>query len=159
MKPLRLVTVLASLLALSGVAALHAQDKPNFSGSWAINLAKSDYGQMPAPTKLEEEIDHQDPVMKIKLQAAGPMGEITSESKYSTDGTEVTNEIMGNQIRSRARWDGADLVIESAGNFNGTDIKITDRWSLAPDGKTLTVKRHFEAEQMAADQTIVLDKK
>ncbi len=45
---------------------------------------------------------------------------------------------MGNDVKSKAVWDGKTLVITSQANFGGADVKLTDKWSLSDDGKTLT---------------------
>src|SRR5450432_412312 len=50
------------VLALS-TALLSAQAKPNFTGVWVLNLAKSDLGGAPI-TKISVEIDHNDPILK-----------------------------------------------------------------------------------------------
>jgi hypothetical protein len=44
-----LIAVLATMV-LAGTAP--AADKPNFSGEWSMNAAKSDFGQLPAPTSF-----------------------------------------------------------------------------------------------------------
>ena len=42
--------VLAAAIALAASAAV-AQQKPNFSGNWTINQAKSNFGAVPVPTR------------------------------------------------------------------------------------------------------------
>ena len=42
---------------------LSAQTKPNFTGTWELNVGKSDLGGAPI-TKLVVQIEHQDPALK-----------------------------------------------------------------------------------------------
>jgi len=42
------------------------------------------------------------------------------------------------RLDTRANWDGAELVIQSEGEYNGGKLRISDRWTLSPDRRTLT---------------------
>jgi hypothetical protein len=64
----------------------------------------------------------------------------------------------GNEIKSTAKWDGDDLVVESKGSFGGTDFTAKDRWTLSSDGKTLTRASHFSSSMGEADMKVVFDK-
>jgi hypothetical protein len=148
----------AALLA-AAFGLLQAQAKPNFSGSWKLNTGKSDFGAMPAPDSRSDTIAHEDPDLKDSYTQNGQMGETTAEMKYSTDGKETTNSIRGNEIKSTAKWDGDDLVIDGKAQFNGADVTLKDRWSLSADGKTLTIQRHVNSPVGETDQKIVLEKR
>ena len=54
--------VLAAAIALAASAAV-AQQKPNFSGNWKINQAKSNFGDVPAPDTFTRKIVHAEPSM------------------------------------------------------------------------------------------------
>jgi hypothetical protein len=135
-----------------------AQAKPNFSGTWKLNAAKSDFGAMPAPGERTDTIAHQDPDLKDSFTQRRPAGELAAEMKYSTDGKETTSSVGGIEIRTVAKWDGDDLTIAGKTQFNGADVMLNDRWSLSADGKTLTIKRHVNSPMGETDQKIVLEK-
>jgi hypothetical protein len=64
-------THLQTLFLASAVlcaVALSAATKPNFSGDWELNPAKSDLGGAPI-TKLVVHIEHKDPMFKYTAQA------------------------------------------------------------------------------------------
>ncbi len=149
-----------SLIAISTLALfaglLSAQDKPNFSGSWKMDAAKSDFGPMPAPDKLERVIDHKDPDMQIKTTQSGQQGEVTSELKYKTDGTESVNKLRGTDVKGIAKFEGEKLVIRSKREVQGMEISITETWTLA--GKVLTIVNAIETPQGSFEGKIVLDK-
>jgi len=150
--------VFSVALLAAAFGLLQAQAKPNFSGSWKLNTSKSEFGPMPAPDSRTDTIAHADPDIKDSVTQSGQMGELTAEMKYSTDGKETTNTMRGNEIKSTAKWDGDELVVASKTSFNGADVTLNDRWSLSPDGKTLTIARHAISPMGEADQKIVLEK-
>jgi len=78
--------------------------------------------------------------------------------KYSTDGKETTSSVGGNEIKTTAKWDGDDLAIAGKTQFNGANVTMNDRWSLSPDGKTLTIQRHVNSPMGETEQKIVLEK-
>lgn len=138
--------------------AIPALAKPNFSGDWKVNVSKSDFGQMPAPSSMTGKITHQDPSLKVAIKQSGERGDFEYEMSYSTDGKETTNEIRDNTMKSTAHWDGDVLVIDTKGSFGGNDVTIQDKMSLSADGKTLTLKRHFSSSMGEMDQTLILEK-
>src|ERR1700683_2984928 len=147
----------AALLAIA-CGLLQAQAKPNFSGNWKLNTAKSDFGAMPAPDSRTDIITHEDPDLKDSYTQSGQMGELTAVMKYSTDGKETTNSVRGNQSKTTAKWDGDELAIAGKTQFNGADVTLSDRWSLSADGKTLTIQRHVNSPLGETNQKIVLEK-
>ncbi len=146
---------LALALALVVVPALA---KPNFSGDWKVNVSKSEFGPMPPPTSMTGKVTHEEPKLKLVAKQSGERGDFEYEMNYSTDGKETTNELRGNTMKSVAKWDGEELVINTKGTFGDNEITILDRMSLSTDGKTLTLKRHFSSAMGEADQTLILEK-
>ena len=51
------------------------------------------------------------------------------------------------------------LVINLSVDFGGTEIKLTEKWTLADDGKTLNDNTHIVAPQGEFDVTYVMNKK
>ena len=102
--------VFSVALLAAAFGLLAAQAKPNFSGTWKLNAGKSNFGPMPAPEARTDKITHQDPDLKDSFTQSGPMGDVTAEMKYSTDGKETTSTVRGNQIKSTAKWEGDELA-------------------------------------------------
>lgn len=146
-----------TLVALS-VGTLLAQSKPNFSGEWKMVPAKSDYGMMPAPTTAVQKITHNDPELKVVNTQTGDQGTFTTESTYTTDGKECVNKGRMGDIKSTLKWDGNALVIDSKLDFQGTEVAITNRWTLSEDGKTLSMNMHFASGMGEGDAKIVYEK-
>ncbi len=123
----RLLAILTLALPLAAA--------PNFSGSWMLNVAKSQYGQFPAPEVMLRTVEMQGTQLSMKTYQKGAQGEVTTELKYTTDGKPTVN---GANTGSAA-WYGDTLVIESSREAQGARLTQRDSWSLSPDGKTLTV--------------------
>ncbi len=132
--------------------------KPDFSGEWKMNPAKSDFGAMPAPTSMLQKVTHNEPELKVVSSQVGERGEFTSEASYTTDGKECINRTRMGERKSTLRWDGDMLVIESKMDFQGNALTIADKWTLSEDGKTLTINRLFSSSMGEGEATIVLEK-
>ncbi len=147
----------SAALALA-LVALPCLAKPNLTGDWKLNISKSEFGQMPAPTSRMDKITHEDPKLTLAVKSSSERGDFAYEMKYMTDGSESVNEMRGNPIKSVAKWDGDTLVIDSKASFNGNDVTMSDKWTVSPDGKTLTIKRHMASSMGEGDLTYVFEK-
>src|SRR5258706_532224 len=97
------VVLLFAVLALVSLA-LVADDKPDLSGTWKLDSAKSDFGAFPGPDSQANVIDHKDPKIKIKTTSkGGPRGDADYESTYTTDGKESTNQQGPREIKTIAK--------------------------------------------------------
>jgi hypothetical protein len=141
----RILTV-AALLATVALQPANAQAKADFSGTWKLNVEKSDPmqggggggggGGMAAPITITQSGG--------KLVIESKRGEQTVTSTYNLDGSESVNPGMrGGETKSKATWDGNNLVISSESSFTGPNGAMTvtskDVRSLSSDGKTMTV--------------------
>jgi hypothetical protein len=137
---------------------LQAQAKPNFSGTWKLNVSQERFRSDAGARQPHRQITHEDPDLKDSYTQSGQMGEFAAEMKYSTDGKETTNSVRGNEIKSTAKWDGDDLAIAGKTRSMARNVTLNDRWSLSADGKTLTIQRHVNSPMGETDQKIVLEK-
>ena len=151
-------TVLCATAVLLLISPLKAWERPNFSGDWKLNAAKSDFGPMPGPDKMNRTIKHEDPSLKMTTTQTGPQGETTTELAYTTDGKPSTNKIRGQDVTGTAKWDGDALSIGSKREFQGMEITMNERWTLSEDGKTLTVNNKVNTPQGDFEIKVVMDK-
>jgi ABC-type oligopeptide transport system substrate-binding subunit len=133
---------LLAMAILTSLAVALAAAPPNFSGVWKANIAKSDFGPMPAPIGASSKIDHQDPHLKLVGTEVREEGERTFEMNISTDGAQTTNRIGPLTLTTKARWEGSTLLVDSKASTDDGEVAIKDQWSLSEDGKTLTVVRN-----------------
>jgi hypothetical protein len=152
-------TTLFSFMFLTLVLGIaQAQTRPNLSGTWKVNISKSEFGHGPAPEARTDIIVHQEPNLKDTITQSNSQGEITYDMNYSTDGKETTNTIRKNEFKSIAHWEGDQLAIESKGSMGGAATTLKDHWSLSADGKTLTLQRHAARTIGSTEQKIVFEK-
>jgi hypothetical protein len=132
-----------ALLAFA-TASLFAQSKPNFTGEWKLNKAKSDLGEMAdrIPDSIVVKIDHKDPEL---ITSQPGRGGAAQQSKLTTDGKETTEtaESPNGEVKSSvvAKWEGNELAVNIKREMAGHSMTQDDRWALSEDGKTLTISR------------------
>jgi hypothetical protein len=141
--------LLASLLALPLAAAA-----PNLSGNWVLNLAKSQYGQFPAPEIMIRKIQHMDPTLSMSTYQKGAQGELTTELRYSTDGKPAVN----GENQGSAHWESNKLVIETTRDYQQTKLTQREEWTLSADGKSLTIATHVKLPNGEFDVKQVFEK-
>jgi hypothetical protein len=148
-------TVLCIAASFCFLTAAIAADKPNLSGTWKMNVAKSETGSSEIKSRVDK-IDHQDPQLKITTTQDDENGGNTVVRDYVTDGRQMTHSILGGERKSSARWDGNVLVIETKVTEGGYTIR--DRWTLADDHKSIRIDREFSGNQGGTTRHILLEK-
>ncbi len=147
-------------LALTS-AALFAADKPNFTGEWKLNKAKSDLGMMAdrMPETFVVKISHEDPTITI---AQPGMGGRAQENKLSTDGKEsvMKRETPNGEvtIKSTAKWDKDALAVKTNMSFSQGEMEQSDKWTLSEDKKVLTIQRKMSSPMGEMEMKQVLEK-
>ena len=161
MKPRVSLAACAALIVIAMSAA--AQGQPNFSGTWTLDAAKSDFGPMPGPDSIVMVIDHQEPALKVTTTQKSQMGDSSNESSYTTDGKNNVNKMQspaGDQnVTSTTKWNGNVLATARTIEAQGMSIGIEDAWELSPDGKVMTVNRQLKTPQGDFSMKLVLNKK
>jgi protein-S-isoprenylcysteine O-methyltransferase Ste14 len=148
----------ALLLILA--ALLQANDGPNFTGEWKLIVEKSDFGVLPAPDGRTDQIRHNDPVLHLTTRQLRGDRQSVVETECRTDGSACTVSIRGAELKlaTTAVWNGVALALESRGEYRGAQVRISDRWTLSPDGKTLTIARRMGNDSGETHQNLVLEK-
>ena len=151
-------TILSVWLActvLSATAA--AADKPNFTGVWTMNAAKSNFGGGPAPDSMDRKISHAEPALFIDEEQLTALGVQKTARKYTTDGTAMAFESQGTQVTSSAVWEGNTLIVVS--KVTAIGVQFTDKMTLSEDGNTLTSAVRIDSAQGGVDLKVVFDRK
>ncbi len=146
------------MLAVTLFAAL-AFAKPDFTGDWKMDPAKSDWGFLPAPEVLDRKITHKDPKLDVATKQSGVRGESKTESKLTTDGVETTVNMNGRETKATAKWDGDVLVVEVKWTNAQGDFALIERWKLAEDGKSISIEAKVTLPAGDVPLKIHLDKR
>ena len=137
----RLVSMFTvTVLLAGGVTAVMAQAKTNFAGKWTLvpdpnapaggGRGRGGFGGLGQGATIEQNDK------TITVTTTTQAGE--TKAVYNLDGSESKNPItmQGNTIErvSKAKWDGAKLVITTTTNFQGNPNESTQTWSLDASG-------------------------
>ena len=156
-------TLFAVCLVLLLAVSTKAQDaKPDFSGTWNLDVAKSDFAGAPAPDSIVHVIEHKDPNLKITTTQKGQQGELTNTRNLTTDGKESVNKMRtmaGEQdVKSTTTWKGNKLANAFKLDIQGSAIDINETWDLSDGGKVLSVARDIQTPQGPFHQMYVFNK-
>jgi hypothetical protein len=149
----RLMSTLFVIAAAANLAV--AGDKPDFSGTWKLDLEKSLFGAAPAPAGMTRTVERKGPDIIVKQIITGPDMNVTFN--YSTDGKETANSFMGTDFKSKANWDGNALVIHNDLGA-GPQVKSTNLWTLSDDGRIFTDVLSIKSPEGDFEITYVLVK-
>ncbi|HXA64615.1 MAG TPA: hypothetical protein VNV82_05665 [Bryobacteraceae bacterium] len=155
---MRSKVIFAAIVIVTFTASLGAQSKPNFSGTWKLNVEKSDFGVLPPSNSRTDVIDHQEPNLKDSVSDDGAQGQQNYTLSMTTDGKEAVNKPGGLDMKSTAAWAANSLVVNAKLQFQGSDVVIKTTWALSDDGKMLTENVHLESPMGETDQKMVFEK-
>lgn len=158
---MRFVTPLLALALVGSAATASAQGAsvPNLSGTWALQVDKSDFAGMLVPTSRIDVVDHQEPKLTIKRSVTASGQETTTNLVYVIDSKPYKNMVASNEYTSTLHWEGSILVsVSTVQDPRAGEVTITDRYEISQDGKTLTQQRTLSAQGQSATQTMVLVK-
>ncbi len=145
-------------IAMSSLAS--AMDpRPDFSGTWSMDLQKSDLAGEPAPSSKTQRVEQEGNALTVVIDEISTQGPVHGEAHYTLDGKEAVNTVFGNALSSTVTWEGQTMVMRTSGDFGGAAILLVDRWSLSPDRNTLTIARRFQGRGKISDQRLVFDRK
>jgi hypothetical protein len=161
MKRLSFITGAFCLLVTLVWAAAPA---PDFSGTWALDKAKSE--GLP-PQMANADITWTFTVADKALKKEVKGGRVPQTENYKLDGTEVSEDVAFGQATMKAKRNakvmGEMLELKSvlSGEFNGNafNITTTQHLELADGGKTLKVHQSSESPRGTQESKLVFTKK
>ncbi len=124
--------ILAFLLIAVVVMAGDKAARPNYTGTWEMNLKRSHLELAQPPTRTVFIIKHDEPY--FHLSRTHWQGEKSNNftADFKTDGTEIVHD--GAHIR--VHWRGDQLVFDSYWIDGGQKVTNFVKYSLADGGKT-----------------------
>ncbi|MDZ4674517.1 MAG: hypothetical protein SGI84_08685 [Gemmatimonadota bacterium] len=145
----------AMVTALLGASVPEAAS-PNLSGTWTLQVAQSDFGQLPGPESRTDVIDHQEPRLAIKRTTTAQGNTTVADMSYVVDGQAHKNVAGPTELSSVLSWDGEVLVMVSTANSPQGALTITDRYTLSADGRALAQARTLSIQGQELAQRLVL---
>ncbi len=155
----------SSIVFMLASAGLFAQS--NFSGTWAFNESKSDFGgsqfRFAATTMVVTQAGN---VLTVESTMPGrDGGEMKTTSKYNLDGTVSENPMFNTTRKSTVAWsaDKASMTIASTMTFErdgeSREMKTTETWKLTEGGKVLMLESVRPGRDGEMKTTVAYDKK
>jgi hypothetical protein len=137
--------LLVSFVFLFISVGLFAQT--NFSGTWAFNESKSDFGGSQFRFAATTMVVTQDAkVLSVESTMPGrDGGEVKSSAKYNLDGTVSENPMFNTTRKSTVTWSADKTTLSMAHtmtfDMNGETrtSNSTEMWKLSEDGKVLLI--------------------
>lgn len=134
----RLAVAALSMLAFVNVGA--EQARPDFSGRWELDAARSE-GLREDERQGTTLVITQTPArLTIERTLFGGQTRIVV---YTFDGSDSVSQAGDVEIKARSRWEGDRLVTEGTQRASSLEAQFTERRSLSADGRTMTVESTF----------------
>ena len=162
---LKLRNLLGIALFCMTTSGLFAQ--ANFSGTWAFNESKSNFGGSEFRFAATTLVVTQD-ANTLTVESTMPGrdgGEMKSSAKYTLDGNVSENPMFNTTRKSTVTWsaDKTSFTIASTMTFErdgeSREIKSTDVWKLAEGGKVLLIESTRPGHDGEMKTTVAYDKK
>jgi hypothetical protein len=138
---------------------LISQGRPDFSGSWTIDPARSHFGPIKPPNVFERTIKQSPNEVQSFTHQAGEQGESHTNVKFSLDGRENVISLHGDEARVTAKWIMSNLIVETKRKNSEGDIVSTETWSLEEGGKALLIQAKLTRGKTLMPMTIFLVRK
>ena len=147
------VLVFAMVIAVS----VSAHAAPDFSGTWVLDVNKSDLGMNnPAAKAQMKKVVLIIKQTATKLSIERSTGDV---AVYNLDGSESVNSLPnGGQSKTTMKWAGDTLVAKTISNTGGMNTTMTDVRSLGANGKEMVLKVSLQMPSGERKQTLVYTK-
>jgi hypothetical protein len=133
MKPLLFALFLSAVASAS--FDIRAQHPVDFSGSWNMDLSRSDAAaQGPVAGPVAMTIQQQPNEVWVETTGAGS----TRRVRYVPVGAKTAND--EGQLVGTFRWEGSRLTTNLATHINQQAVTVDEVWSLNPEGTELTME-------------------
>ncbi|HTH53780.1 MAG TPA: hypothetical protein VL495_07510 [Edaphobacter sp.] len=138
--------------------------RPDLNGVWQLNVAESDFGQVPPPTKQSEEITQAGEEMAIAISIERPETKQNYTLRFRVGSGETPMESLFplkapfRVLSVKGDWVGAALVMTEKVEFQGATGTLEARYQLIAGGKKLKKTTHVVMQEGTLDTTTVYDR-
>jgi hypothetical protein len=140
--------------------------KPNYSGTWKLNLAKSNFGGGTVPKSGTEVITQSGSSLMVAVTSQQNETLVMKYNVSATIGAPAVgidrrhlppDDIMKVQD-IKAEWNDDALVVTMNALLNKEQVTIKSTYTLSPDGKTLTKAVNVDIDSGMYDNTEIYEK-
>ena len=127
----------------------------DFSGSWAMVVARSNFAGSHPPQSLAMTVRQTAAQLVVQSTLVDARGSSTNSYTLDLSGKEAGNTIRGNKVVSTSAWRGPMLHVKAKTLVQGTEIKTVDQWQLEEGGRVLTIYRTATTPNGDSEQRFV----
>src|SRR5512146_1345803 len=132
-------------------AAMQAQQKPDFSGEWVLDLQRSKL-EVPAPDSGKFTITHREPAFSLLRVFTRKDKQDKLLLDFTVGGPEVVYREPGLESRGRLYWQGDTLILDATmilpDGRQGADLV---QYTLSEGGRVLTARESFRGPRVRYD--------
>jgi hypothetical protein len=151
---------LAAAFAVALAARAAAAQTPDLTGRWEVDPARSDFARATPPAKLVMTVEQTATTFAFTQTVGAPGGERSARQAYTLDGREQAQPAPdGITVTGSARAADGGITVDATIVRGGTPTRQTSRWTLSPDGKTMTLEQQVETPNGPARLKLVFDRK
>lgn len=163
----RMVWLAVALVSLAGMgwSQKKAGAKPNLTGEWKLNVAASDFGDVPPPTRQTEVVTQAGDELAIAITMEREEMKQNYTLRFQAGGAEMPlakgsfpEDAPFRILSVKGEWQGAVLVVSARVSFEGSEGTLTSSYALSADGKVLRKTSHVVMEAGTFDTKTVYDK-
>ena len=147
----------AVIFFLAVLACAGAADRPDFSGKWVFNAARSKL-QIPVPQSSTFLIEHREPAFHLSRTHVYDGKGDTFAIDLSSDGRERVIREGPQVLHCRLYWEGTRLVFHTRIEMDGKEALNVVQYELSADGLTFTAHESFRGPKLKYDNVWVFDR-
>lgn len=129
----RAVLVVLAFPSLLSVAAISAQSRPDFSGTWRFDPNRSDSATYPELSRPVTLVIAQT-ASEIRIETQTPRGASTDTYRFGAV-ADVTSPGA-----AAARWSGNVMLADAVRDIGGQSVTVHRTFTLSNDGRELTIE-------------------
>jgi hypothetical protein len=156
---------LGTVIAGLGQSGSTPASRPNLTGVWNLNVAASDFGQVPPPQRQSESILQagEEFAISITLERDELKQRYTLRFRAGGDASPMAAGSFADDapfriLSVKGEWQGQTMVVTEAVSFQGSEGTLTARYTLSANGKSLTKLTHVAMSAGEFDTRTVYDK-
>jgi hypothetical protein len=154
-------STVAAVFFLAGMMTVIAQQKPEFSGEWKLNLQASTLSPAVAPVAQSGvlRIEHHEPRFTAHQTIVLDGKPFESKFELLSDGREVAKtDDRGRRIVSTLRWDGDALAVTWRIQSPDAEVTISFRYELQDGGRRLRAAEQIRGGSRDQDNVWVFER-
>jgi hypothetical protein len=160
MRVFRLALTACTLCVLADTAPVIAQDadRPDFVGTWILDLDASSFGPSPAPDSARIVVERADEHV-VMTRISYVNGENTVRFDMPADGEVHQATTDDGSTDATAEWSGRSFTVWLVAQANVGDVDVTELWGIDSESGRLGIDRTIDVPGYGVfEQTLLYSK-